>query len=157
MTNGFTCSFRKKLYVLQYLAEERKMTELLITTSQIQGDVSVTVLHLKGHLHGPTENELLDRARQAHEDGAKHLLLDLSELEVLASAGLRAIQNIFKLYTPPEDMKLMRQQGGGPYKSPYMKIVTANPQIYYIFNIAGFLQNILVFNSLEEATNSFTS
>jgi len=133
------------------------MSELTITTSQIQGDVSVTVLHLKGHLHGPTEGELLDRARQAHEDGAKHLLLDLSELEVLASAGLRAIQNIFKLYTPPEDMKLMRQHGGEPYKSPYMKIVTANPQIYYIFNIAGFLQNILVFNSLEEATNSFTN
>ena len=72
------------------------MSELTITTSQIQGDVSVTVLHLKGHLHGPTEGELLDRARQAHEDGAKYLLLDLSELEVLASAGLRAIQNIFK-------------------------------------------------------------
>jgi len=132
------------------------MNELTITTSQIQGDVSITVLHLKGHLHAGTEKDLLDRAHQAHEDGAKHLLLDLSELEVLSSAGLRVVQNIFKLFTPQNDMELMRQHGEEPYKSPYLKIVCPNPQIYYIFNIAGFLQNILIFNNMEEATNSFS-
>jgi anti-anti-sigma factor len=133
------------------------MSEMTITTSQIQGDVSVTVLHLKGHLHGATERELLDRARQAHEDGTKHLLLDLTDLEVLSSAGLRAIQNIFKLFTPQSDMEVMHKRSDDPYKSPYMKIVCPNPQIYYIFNIAGFLQNILVYSNFEEATNSFTS
>lgn len=132
------------------------MNELSITTSQIQGDVAVTVLHLKGHLHGATETPLLDRARQAREDGAKYILLDLSELEVLSSAGLRAIQSIFKLYTPPEDVEAMNKRGDEPYKSPFLKIVCPNPQIYYIFNIAGFLQNILVYNNLEEATNSFS-
>ena len=132
------------------------MSELTISTSQIQGDVSVTVLHLNGHLHGATENVVLDHARQAKEDGAKHILIDLSELEVLSSAGLRAIQNIFKLFTPQEDLELMHNQEGEPYKSPYMKIVCPNPQIYYIFNIAGFLQNLLIYNNLEEASNSFS-
>lgn len=132
------------------------MTELTITTSQIQGDVAVTVLHLNGHLHGATETSLLDRARQAKEDGTNHILLDLSELEVLSSAGLRAIQGIFKLFTPAEDVEAMNKRGDEPYKSPYMKIVCPNPQIYYIFNIAGFLQNILIYNNLEEATNSFS-
>lgn len=132
------------------------MSELSITTSQIQGDVTITVLHLKGHLHGATEGEFLDRARQAHEDGARYLLIDLSELDVLSSAGLRAVQNIFKMFTPQEDMGLMHQHSDEPYKSPYLKIVCPNPQIYYIFNIAGFLQNILIYNNLEEATNSFS-
>jgi len=133
------------------------MSELTITTSQIQGNVSVTALHLKGNLHAGTEKDLLDRAHQAHEDGAQYLLIDLSELEMLSSAGLRAVQNIFKFFTPQSDMELMHQHGDEPYKSPYMKIVCPNPQIYYIFNIAGFLQNILVYNNLEEATNSFSS
>ncbi|PWB74937.1 MAG: hypothetical protein C3F07_06650 [Anaerolineales bacterium] len=133
------------------------MSELTITTSQIQGDVAVTVLHLKGHLHGPTEQELLDRASQANEDGAKYLLIDLSELEVLASAGLRAIQNIFKLFTPPADMELINRRDGEPYKSPYLKLVCPNPQLYYILNITGFLQNLLIYNNLEDATNSFSS
>ena len=131
------------------------MSEITITTSQIQGERTVTVLHLSGHLHGPTEQELLDHARQAHEDGAKYLLLDLSGLDVLSSAGLRAIQNIFKLFTPQADSTVMRQRGEEPYKSPYLKLVCPNPQIYYVLNIAGFLQNILIYNNLEDATKSF--
>jgi anti-anti-sigma factor len=131
------------------------MSELTITSSQVQGDVCVTILHLKGHLHGATEGQLLDHSRQSHEDGCQHLLLDLSELEVLSSAGLRVIQNTFKLFTPPEDVELIRKHGDEPYKSPYFKMVCPNPQIYYILNITGFLQNILIYNNLDEAVKSF--
>ncbi len=133
------------------------MSDLTITSSQIQGDIDVTVLHLKGHLHGATEHQLLDYARQAFEDGARYLLLDLSDLEVLASAGLRVIQNIFKMFTPPNDMALIQKHGEEPYKSPYFKLVCPNPQIYYILNITGFMQNLLVFNNIDEAVKSFAS
>jgi anti-anti-sigma factor len=131
------------------------MSELNITASQIQGDVPVTILHLSGHLHGNTEPELLDRARQAKEDGSKYLLLDLSGVEVLTSAGLRAIHNIFNLFTPQTDRAIIKQHGEEPYKSPYMKLVCPNPDVYYVLNIAGFLQNILIYNDLDEALNSF--
>jgi len=132
------------------------MSELTITASQIQGEISVTILHLEGHLHGNTESQLLDRARQAHEDGTNHLLLDLSGLEVLASAGLRAIHNIFNLFTPQSDMEIIRQHGEEPYKSPYFKLVSPNPQIYYVLNITGFLQNILIYNNMDDAVKSFS-
>ncbi len=131
------------------------MSELTIATSQVQGDVSVTILHLGGHLHGATEQELLDRARQAYEDGARHLLLDLSELEVLSSAGLRAIQNVFKLFTPQSDAEIIQRHDEEPYKSPYLKMVCPNPQIYYILNITGFLHNILIYNNMDDAVKSF--
>lgn len=131
------------------------MSELNITSSQIQGDVPVTILHLRGHLHGTTESELLDRARQAKEDGSEYLLLDLSGVEVLTSAGLRAIHNIFNLFTPQSDQALIKQHSEEPYKSPYFKLACPNPQVYYVLNIAGFLQNILIYNSLEDAANSF--
>lgn len=133
------------------------MSELNITASQIQGQVSVTVLHLSGHLHGNTEQQLIDRARQAYEDGSAHILLDLSQLEVLTSAGLRAIHNIFNLLTPQNDVTLIRQHGEEPYKSPYFKLVCPNPDVYYILNIAGFLQNILIYNNMDEAVNSFAA
>src|SRR5215208_2829652 len=131
------------------------MSELNITASQIQGDVPVTILRLSGHLHGDTERELLDRVRQAYEDGSKYLLLDLSEIDILSSAGLRAIHNIFNLLTPQSDVELIRQHGAEPYKSPYFKLVCPNPDVYYILNIAGFLQNILIYNNMDEAVNSF--
>lgn len=132
------------------------MSELTITSSQIQGDVPITILHLSGHLHGNTEKELLDRARQAQEDGSKYLLLDLSQVEILTSAGLRAIHNIFNLFTPQSDREVIRQHGDEPYKSPYFKLVCPNPNIYYVLNIAGFLQNILIYNDMDEATKSFS-
>jgi anti-anti-sigma factor len=131
------------------------MSELNITASQVQGEVPVTILHLNGHLHGNTEQLLMDRARQAFEDGATRILLDLSGVEVLTSAGLRAIHNIFNLLTPQSDLAVIHQHGAEPYKSPYFKLVCPNPDVYYILNIAGFLQNILIYNSLEEAIASF--
>jgi anti-anti-sigma factor len=133
------------------------MSELNITASQVQGKAPVTILHLNGHLHGNTEQQLVDRAHQAYEDGSTHLLLDLSGVEVLTSAGLRAIHNIFNLLTPQSDLALIRQHGEEPYKSPYFKLVCPNPDVYYILNIAGFLQNLLIYNNMEEAVNSFDS
>jgi len=133
------------------------MSELKITTSQVQGEVSVTIFHLHGHLHGNTENQLLDRVRQSYEDGVRHILLDLSELDVLSSAGLRAIHSIFNLFTPQGDLEIIRQHREEPYKSPYVKLVCPNPDIYYILNITGFLQNLLIYNNMEEAVNSFAA
>ena len=134
------------------------MSELTITTSKIQGTtpVPVTILHVSGHLHGNTEAELLDRARQAREDGSQYLVLDLSGVEVLTGVGLRAIQNIFNLFTPQSDVEIIHQHGAEPYKSPYLKLVCPNPDIYFVLNVAGFLQNIPIFSNMDEAVNSFT-
>lgn len=131
------------------------MSNLTINKSQIQGEGSAIILHLIGQLDGSTENQLLDQARQAHEDGATHLLIDLSEVTMLTSAGLRAIQNTLKLFTPQSDLDIMRQHTGEPYKSPYFKMVCPNPQIYYVLNIAGFLHNIPIYSDMDEAIGSF--
>ena len=133
------------------------MSELSITASQVQGEVSVTILHLDGSLDRITSSQLLDRARQAFEDGSSHLLIDLSQTDLLTSSGLLAIQSVFKLFTPDADVELMRQHHEEPYKSPYMKLVCPDPKIYYVLNIAGFLQNILIYNNMEDAINSFSS
>ena len=131
------------------------MNVLDISSSQIQGDVSVTILHLKGPLDRSTDEQLLDRTRQSYEDGARYLLLDLSEVEMLTSSGLHAIHTIFRLFTPQNELDLMHEHKDEPYKSPYFKIICPNPQIYYVLNITGFVQNIFVFNNMEEAVRSF--
>jgi len=132
------------------------MSELSITSSQIQGKGSVTILHLNGQFDRITANQVLDRARQSQEDGAKYLLLDLSGVDMLTSSGLLVIQSVFKLFTPQSDMQIMHQHHEEPYKSPYLKLVCPNPQIYYVLNIAGFLQNLLIYNNMDEAVNSFS-
>lgn len=133
------------------------MSELDILDSRIEGETPVTILNLKGHLHGDTEGQLMEKVRQLHREGSRYLVLDLSGVEVLTSAGLRAIHNIFNLYTPRGDITLINAHGNEPYKSPYFKMVCPNPNIYYVLNIAGFLQNIPIFNAVDEALTSFSS
>lgn len=133
------------------------MSELSITSSQVQGTVTVTILHLKGQFDRVNSHKVLDQARQAREDGATYLLLDLSDVSILTSSGLLTIQSIFKLFTPERDKEIMHEHHEEPYKSPYLKLACPNAQIYYVLNIAGFLQNILIYNNMEEAINSFSS
>jgi anti-anti-sigma regulatory factor len=131
------------------------MSELTISTSRIEGDTSIAVLQLSGHLHGDTEGSLMKLVRQLHQEGVRYLLLDLSGVDVLTSAGLRAIHNSFVLFTPKSDVTLINGHMDEPYKSPYFKLVCPNPNIYYVLNIAGFLQNIPIYNDVDEAIHSF--
>lgn len=131
------------------------MSVLDITSSFIQGDVTATILHLKGQFDRSTYEQVLDHARQSYEDGARYLLLDLSDVNMLTSSGLHAIHTIFRMFTPQEDLVKMGAIKGEPYKSPYFKLVCPGPQVYYVLNITGFVQNIYVFNNLDEAIRSF--
>ncbi len=97
----------------------------------------------------------MTQVRQLHREGARYLLLDLSGVDVLTSAGLRAIHNSFVLFTPKSDVTLINDHMDEPYKSPYFKLVCPNPNIYYVLNIAGFLQNIPIYNDVDEAVHSF--
>ena len=77
-------------------------------------------------------------------------------MEFIASAGLGALQQIFKLFTPAQEMHDWMKRGHGePYKSPYFKLSGASPDVYYVLNLAGFLQNIPIYPDLAGALESF--
>jgi len=60
-----------------------------ITVSQEQGRVPVTVFRIKGPV---TDNLAIEqRAQEAYDGGARHLLIDLSDVPYMATAGLRAL------------------------------------------------------------------
>ena len=62
-------------------------------------------------------------------------------MNFITSAGLGALHNIYKLFTPQEEVDTWEQEKHGePYKSAYFKLAGASPSVYYVLNIAGFLQ-----------------
>jgi anti-anti-sigma factor len=137
------------------LQRRYKMTDSLsITSSQAGGNGQVTVFHLNGTLDASSEDDLCERARQAHEGGAHFLLLDMQGLKHISSAGLRALHNIFKMCTPEEEIEAARA-GDEPYKSPYFKLAGASPEVFYVLNLAGFLHNIPFYPTMEAALKSF--
>jgi len=120
-------------------------TELKITTEQPQGKSAVRVLHLRGWLDQQSEEQLLQAARESYEQGARFLLLDLREVETLTSAGMRAIQKVYKQFTPEAEMS----------KVARVKMCNAPPHIYHVLGITGFLQNIPNYESTQAALDSF--
>jgi anti-anti-sigma regulatory factor len=120
-------------------------SDLKITSEQLQADVPVTVFHLRGWLDAQGEGYLLESARTAHDGGAEYLLIDMSDLNTLTSAGMRAIQKVYQIFTPKEDH----------FKVAHLKLCNAPPPIYNVLGITGFLQNIPMYETRDAALESF--
>ena len=67
---------------------------LRITKEEVVQNVPVTVLHLRGWLDAQSEELLLAAARDAHDVGARFLLIDLAEVDTLTSAGMRHAKGV---------------------------------------------------------------
>jgi anti-anti-sigma factor len=120
-------------------------SDLKITSEQTQADVPVTVFHLSGWLDAQSEEHLLETARTAYDGGVRYLLIDMSDLDTLTSAGMRALQKVYQIFTPKEDQ----------FRVAHLKLCNAPPQIYNVLGITGFLQNIPMYESLDAALQSF--
>jgi anti-anti-sigma factor len=120
-------------------------SDLKIISEQVQASVPVTVFYLRGWLDAQSEEQLLETARLAHDEGARYLLINMSDLDTLTSAGMRALQKVYQIFTPKEDQ----------FKVPHLKLCNAPPQIYNVLGITGFLQNIPMYESMDTALDSF--
>ncbi len=119
---------------------------LKIKIEQAQGKVPVTVFRLSGWLDAQSEGEFGKAASDAIQKGARNMVLDLSELDMITSAGMRAIQKIYKQLTPESES----------YKTSRLKLCNAPPKIYNILGTTGFLLNIPNYESLQTAVDSFS-
>ena len=120
-------------------------SDLKITSEIMQANVPVMVFTIRGWLDGQSEEQLLEAARAAYNEGARFLLINMSDLDTITSAGIRALQKLYQMYTPKEDR----------FKIAHLKLCNAPPQIYNVLGITGFLQNIPMHENLNEALNSF--
>lgn len=119
-------------------------------------DGEVVVLHVAGHLDGETENLLVTEATSLFNAGKKYIVLELSKVDIISSAGLRAIHVIYKMFTQHPDIeKWQSEHSGETFKSPFMKLAQPSSQVHYVLSMAGFLQNIYIFPTLQEALDSF--
>lgn len=118
---------------------------LKITQEQLQSKVPVTVFHLHGWLDAQSEEQLLTTARKAYDGGSRFLLLNLAAVESLTSAGMRAMQKVYKLYTPSDEH----------FKGSRVRLCNAPPQVHHVLGITGFLQTIPNFETQRAALDSF--
>jgi anti-anti-sigma factor len=116
----------------------------LVIVSQAQGGVPVTVLELQGRVNLGNAMELEHAALQAYNTGARDILIDLSKAPFLTSAGIRSILVIHKMFSDKSQEN-----------TRHLKLLGPTPHVRKVLEVAGLLDYIEVFTSLEEALSSF--
>lgn len=124
-----------------------------IDVVQEQAAVPVTVLRLSGDLGA--EEPLLSHARSAHQEGARHLLLDLSDVPFISSAGLRAIHQIFDLYRDADSATVRQGITAGSYKSAHVKLLKPSKNARKALDVAGYDMFLEIHQDYDKALQSF--
>jgi anti-anti-sigma factor len=116
----------------------------LVIVTQAQGRIPVTVLQPQDRVNLGNTAELEQAAREAYHAGARDMLIDLSKAPSLTSAGIRAILVIHKMLAV-----------AGTDQTRHLKLVCPKPFVREVLKVAGLLDYIEVFSSLDEAVASF--
>jgi anti-anti-sigma factor len=130
-----------------------------IEVSQHTGRVPVTVFHLRGDLNVNSYEQLEARAREAHAAGVRDLVLDLSGVQMMSSAGIRALNTIFHLLRtsdPGESDEAMHAGlRDGTFKSPHLKLLSPTQNVQDILTMSGIDMLFEIYGRLPEAIASF--
>jgi anti-anti-sigma factor len=122
-----------------------------------QGRVPVTVFTIEGEINAGTYEQFQARAQQAFDSGARNLLLDLTEVRFISSAGIRALNAIFKLFQTDGETasEIARGLRDGTFKSRHLKLLNPTPRITEVLSIAGVDMFLEFHHDLDEAVASF--
>ena len=128
-----------------------------IDVSQDEGRVPVTVFRLKGDLAG--EEPLQSQAQEVYDAGTRYLLLDLSKVPYITSAGLRAIHFVFDLMrgdAPEESDEVVRRGiATGDYTSGHLKLFKPSKNAKKALSLAGYDMFLEIHKNYGKAIASF--
>lgn len=126
-----------------------------IKITQEQARLPVTVFHLEDRVNLGNAEELMKTAQQAYDNGTRDLVIDLSEVPSITSAGLRALLFILKLLQTEAVSSSQTQEAGSPQKSAHLKLANPSDQIRMVLKTAGFERYLAIYDSTEEALASY--
>ena len=134
-----------------------------ITVSQAQGNVPVTVIKLDGELDGQNYQDLINKAREVYEGGARNFLIDLSDLTYVSSAGLVALHTVALLARgealPDTEAgwSAIRSVGsaGSSGIQEHVKLFNPRNEVKSVLDMVGFSSAFQIYTDLDEAVQSF--
>jgi anti-anti-sigma regulatory factor len=134
-----------------------------IIVTQAQGTVPVTVMGLQGDLDGSNYQDVIAKAGELYESGTRYLLVDLTDLRYMSSAGLVALHSSASLLAgqelPDPDSgwealrSVDRQREKGKHR--HMKLLSPQARVARILDIAGMSEVFDIYSDMQTALASF--
>jgi anti-sigma B factor antagonist len=130
-----------------------------VSVVQKAGRVPVTVFYISGDIDSSTYQQIQAQIEQVVQAGAHDIVLDLSEVGYLSSAGVRMLSILFYQLRGdlPEESDAAMKQGihDGTFKSPHLKLASAPPRVADVFKMSGLDMVIDLYRNVPEAVASF--
>jgi len=134
-----------------------------ISSSKQEGRVPVTVLHLDGNLDASNYTDVIRKAQELYDEGARDLVLDLGRVPYMSSAGLMSLHTISLVFG---GQSLQTNSAGRPsFRSldpdrdqaarQHMKLLNPQSAVDQVLDTVGLKQFFEVFNDLDSAVKSF--
>jgi anti-anti-sigma factor len=141
------------------ISEEDMSSNLAINVVGAQGKAPVTIFRLKGSIDTNTYMQLQDRADEAYRNGTRNLLLDLTEVNYVSSAGLRAFHYIYTILRSnsagESEEAVSKGLLAGTYRSLHLKLLNPSRNVREVLKTAGFDMYIEIFDNQQKAVASF--
>jgi anti-anti-sigma factor len=113
----------------------------IVKISQTQARVPVTVLHLQDRINLGNTAEIEKAAKEAFESGARDMVIDMTQVPSITSAGIRSLVVIYKLFSTDG--------------TKHVKLAGLSESIREILDVAGIAQRVEIFGTVEQASASF--
>ena len=124
-----------------------------------QGRVPVTVLRVEGDIDSNTYEAFEKQGRQAIQAGARHVLVDLSKVSYVSSAGVRALTALFQALRAAapdaEPADLQKGLRDGTYRAPHFKLLNPSKEVDYVLKTTGLDMFLDIFKDYQTAITSF--
>jgi anti-anti-sigma regulatory factor len=134
-----------------------------INFSKQESRVPVTVMQLKGNLDASNYTEVIARAQDAYDEGARNLLIDLSKVPYVSSAGLMSLHSAALIFA---GHSMKSKESGRPISRSvnaqnekavrlHVKLLSPQPAVEQVLDIVGLKQFLDIYTELETAVQSF--
>ena len=119
------------------------MSKLEIRVEKVTGKTPVTVIHVKGDVDASSHQELDAKAESLIKDGARHILLDLTDNKYMSSAGFRSMHRIYKSLQDSGD------------KTSSVKLLNPTDEVKRLMKAMGFDVFFSTYSDMKEAIKAF--
>jgi len=134
-----------------------------ITFSKHEANVVVTVMQMAGKLDASNYIEAIQKAQEAYDDGARNLLIDLSKVPYISSAGLMSLHTMVLIFS---GNAVHAKDGGRASFRPInmardgevrkrVKIFSPQPEVEQVLDVVGLKQFFEIHTDLDTALQSF--
>ena len=129
-----------------------------ISVSLEQAKEPIAVMRLKGALDASNFLEVVDKAQEIYQKPARNLIIDLSEVPYISSAGLVALHKIALLYSGVPQQVEENTRPDFTHSSnarKHVRLLSPQPAVDQILETTGMKLFFKVFSNLDSALKSF--